>query len=143
EEDGFSHVYIADAPVEIGSDDKLTSVPILARPVEATPRFVSVPRESLDVFRLVALRNPLDAPVLAGPADVYVAGRFMLASQLPTTPMNGRIELGLGVEQAIKIARNVKFEEDTAGLIMRQHALERTIEIRGATQRARPAQIEI
>jgi hypothetical protein len=143
EEDGFAHVILADAPVDVASDGKLASVPILARAIEAAPRFVTVPRESLDVFRVVALRNPLEAPVLAGPADVYVAGRFTLASQLPTTPAGGRIELGLGVEQAIKIARNVQFEEDTSGLLKRQHALLHTIEIRIANHLGRAARVEV
>lgn len=143
EEDGFAHVYRADAPVDVASDGKLASVPILARPIEAAARFVSVPRESLDVFRVVALRNPLDAPVLAGPADVYVAGRFTLASELPSTPAGGRIELGLGVEQAIKIARNVRFDEDTSGLLKRQQALSHTIEIRIANHLSCAASVEV
>ena len=104
---------------------------------------MSVPRETQDVFRIVALRNPLAAPILPGPADVYVDGRFLLTSDLELVPQGGRIELGLGVEQAIKIARNVRFEEDTSGLIKRQHDLVHTIEIEIVNHLAQPAELEI
>jgi hypothetical protein len=142
-EEGFDYAWVADAPIDLDSDGRFHAVSVLVAPAEAAPRFVSVPRESQDVFRIVALRNPLPAPVLPGPADVYVNGRFLLTSDLELVPQGGRIELGLGVEQAIKIARNVTFEEDTSGLIKRQHDLVHTIAIEIANHLSQPAEIEV
>ncbi len=140
---GFDYVYVTDAAVDVPSTDAQTSIPVLARASEATPRFVTVPRESQDVFRIVAFRNPLDAPLLPGPADVYVDGKFALTSDVELTPTGGRIELGLGVEQAIKIARNVEFAEDTAGLIKKHHELSHRIRIELRNNLARPALVEV
>ncbi|MFV8751748.1 mucoidy inhibitor MuiA family protein [Nannocystaceae bacterium ST9] len=143
DEAGFDYAYVADAAIDLASDGKFHALALRADAVEATPRYVAVPRETQDVFRIVALLNPLSAPLLAGPADVYVAGRFALTSDLETTPIGGRIELGLGVEQAIKIARNVHYGEDSSGLLKRQQALQHTLEIEVGNNLARTARVEI
>jgi len=108
-----------------------------------TPRYISVPRETQDVFRVVALRNPLDAPLLPGPVDVYVGGRFALASSVEVTPPRGRVELGLGVEQAIKIARNVSFEEEASGLLKRSLELQHSVKVEIKNHLPRPATVEV
>jgi hypothetical protein len=141
-EDGFDYAYVADGRIDLTSDGKFHSLAIRADAAEATPRYVTVPRETQYVFRIVALRNPLNAPLLPGPADVYVGGRFALTSDVELTPIGGRLELGLGVEQAIKVARNVKYEEDTSGLIKRQHALIHAIEITIGNNLARTVTVE-
>ena len=140
---GFDYAYVADAPVDLDSDGRFHAVAVLQADGTARPRYISVPRETQDVFRIVALRNPLDAPILPGPADVYVDGKFTLTSDLELTPAGGKIELGLGVEQAIKIARNVDFEEDTSGLIKRQHDLLHTLKLEVANHLSRTALVEI
>lgn len=142
-EEGFDYAFLADAPVDIESAGRLTSIAVASQPAEITPRYVSVPRETQDVFRIVAVRNPLEAPLLPGPADVYTAGKFALTSPVELTPPRGRVELGLGVEQAIKIARNIHFEEDTSGLIKRSHELVHKIEIDVSNHLQRTATVEI
>jgi hypothetical protein len=142
-EGGFDHAYVADAAIDLPSDSSFHALAIRADTIEAKPRYVAVPRETQDVFRIVALLNPLRAPLLPGPADVYVAGRFALTSDLELTPIGGRIELGLGVEQAIKIARNVQFVEDSSGLLKRQQILQHTLEIEVGNNLARTATVEI
>ena len=142
-DEGFDYAFVADATVDIESTGRLTSIAVASRPAEVTPRYVSVPRETQDVFRIVAVRNPLEAPLLPGPADVYSAGKFALTSPVELTPPRGRLELGLGVEQAIKIARNIQFEEDTSGLIKRSHELVHTIEIDINNHLDRAATVEI
>ncbi|WP_165703819.1 DUF4139 domain-containing protein [Enhygromyxa salina] len=142
-EGGFDYAYVAEAPIDLASTGVFTSLPIDLREAEATPRYVSVPRESQDVFRIVSLRNPLAAPLLAGPADVYVAGKFALTSSVELTPIDGRIELGLGVEQAIKIARNVSFSEDSSGMFKRQIGLTHTLNLEVQNHLGNPATVEI
>ncbi len=143
DDSGFDYAYVSDAPVDVLSDGKMTSLAVTAHAIAPTPRYVSVPRETQEVFRIVAVRSPLDAPLLPGPVDVYLAGKFVLTSTMDLTPPRGRFELGLGVEQAIKIARNVDFQEDTSGLIKRSHELTHTIRIEVANNLADAAVIEI
>jgi uncharacterized protein (TIGR02231 family) len=140
---GFDYAYVADAPCDVASDGKFHALAIDRCSAETTPRYVAVPRETQDVFRIVALRNPIAAPLLPGPADVYVAGKFALTSDLKLTPIGGRIELGLGVEQAIKIARNVSFAEDSAGMFKRQLELAHRIVIEISNHLESAATVEV
>lgn len=142
-EGGFDYAYVADAPCDLLSDGQFHSLAIDVREAEAKPRYIAVPRETQDVFRTVALRNPLAAPLLPGPADVYVAGKFALTTPIELTPIGARIELGLGVEQAIKIARNISFAEETTGMFKRQLALRHTIEIEIANHLSSAATVEV
>ncbi len=141
--EGFDYAYEAQSHVSLESDGDLHGLPLRACDVEASPRYISVPRETQDVFRVVVLRNPLDAPLLPGPVDVYVGGRFALASAIEVTPPRGRVELGLGVEQAIKIARNTTFEEESAGLLKRHRDLEHQVRVEVRNNLERPATIEV
>jgi Domain of unknown function (DUF4139) len=141
--DGFDYAYEAQAHVDLDCDGELHGLPLQASAVETTPRYITVPRLAQDVFRVVVLRNPLDAPLLPGPVDVYLGGRFALASTLDLTPPRGRVELGLGVEQAIKIARNISFEEEAAGLLKRHRDLEHRIRVEVRNHLERPVAIEV
>lgn len=142
--DGFDYAYVAQASVDLDSDGELRSLPLSAPAVETKARFISVPRETQDVFRVVVVRNPLEAPLLPGPVDVYVGGRFALATELEQTPPRGRVELGLGVEQAIKIARNVAFDDEASGRILKRHReLEHRIEVEIANHLPSTATIEV
>ena len=140
---GFDFAIPAEHPAEVRADGAFHSVPLAAGEGPASPRYLCVPRESQDVFRRVVLDSPLAAPVLAGPVDVYVAGDYLLTADLRNTPVQGRIKLGLGVEQAIKVARNVHFEENKAGLIGGSLDLEHTVTVTLANHLAAPARVEV
>jgi hypothetical protein len=101
----------ADGVVDVLADGVWHSVPLGDRPCDAAVRYVSVPREELLVYRVAALTNPLNAPMLSGPAEIYVGGEYVLTTKLPMVAARGEFTLGLGVEQAIKIARNARFRE--------------------------------
>lgn len=113
----------------VPSDGEFHGVPLTAREARARRRFVVVPRESTDVFRVVELDNPLDGPLLPGPIDVYRGAEFTMTAEVASTPPRGRLTLGLGVEQAIKVARNTRFREDARGLLGGGLALEHDITV--------------
>ncbi len=142
-EPGFDFAYVCDGAVDVPSDSAAHVVAILGASAELTRRYVCVPAVAADVFRVVAARNPLDAPLPAGPIDVYVDGMFALTSSLDATAPGGRIELGLGVEQAIKVARNVAFEENTSGLLKRQHEFEHTVQVDVQNLLDEPVELEL
>ncbi len=119
---GYDYAYATEGSVSIPSDGQGHVVTVLEVPLQPARRYVCVPGVSDDVFRTLVLRNPSEQPWPAGPIDVYECGTFVLTSSLDDTSAGGRCELGLGVEQAIKVARNVTFTEDSQGLIKRHNA---------------------
>lgn len=111
----FDFVYLADARVDLESDGAFHSLALGNREAAADVRYIVAPREDTSVFRMAKLRNPLAAPLLPGPVEVHVGGDYVLTTTLPAVPRAGEFQLGLGVEQAIKVARNTRFEERRSG----------------------------
>lgn len=111
----FDFAYEADGAVEIVGDGGFHSVALGDRGCEARMRYIAVPREEASVYRVAMLQNPIPAPLLPGPAEVYVGGEYVLTTRLPTVPARGELKLGLGVEQSIKVARNTRFAEQRSG----------------------------
>lgn len=140
--DGWDHTYdyafAGDGTVDVASDGAWHSVALTARAGEATLRHVAVPREQPDVFRVADVTNPFDGPLLPGPIDVYDRGHFLVTSQADFTPPGGHVEIGLGVDPHVKIARNAEFHEEAAGMLRGAlrlvHAV--TIELENVSPRA-------
>jgi hypothetical protein len=141
--DAFDHAWRGEQPVDVPSDGRFHSVPVLRCEATGHVSYVSVPREATEVFRVVRLRNPLAAPLLAGPVDVYMDEDYLLAAALGTVPGRGEIELGLGVEEGIRVARNTRFEERQRGMVSRHQDLLHELEIELRNLLAKPAMVEV
>lgn len=141
--DGFDYAYDAMGRNDVPSDGRDQSVPLALRSAQAAPKYVVVPRASRDVFREVHLENPLAAPLLAGPVDVYVDDAYLSTVDLATTAARGEVQIGLGVEQAIKVSRNVHFAEHTTGLIRGSRDLAHQVRIELRNHLPRTATLEV
>jgi hypothetical protein len=142
--DSFDYAYSADGRVDVPSDGEFHSVALTAKNTTVEMRYVVVPRQDSSVFRIVQLRNPLSAPLLAGPADIYVDGEYILSANIATVPPKGQMELGLGVEQAIKVARNTSYEEIRSGeTLVALNELHHKIKIEIANNLSAEADIEV
>ena len=113
----YDYAFAADGRIDVASDAAWHSLAITAQPATVTLRHVAVPREQPDVFRVAQIANPFAGPLLAGPIDVYDRGRFLVTSELEATPPGGQVEIGLGVDAQVKIARNSEFREEAAGML--------------------------
>ena len=140
----FDYAYSADGRVDVSSDGQFHSVALTSNSTDVDLRYIVVPREDTNVFRIAQLRNPLQAPLLAGPADVYVNGKYILSTHIATVPPKGHMELGLGVEQAIKVARNTSYDEVRSGeTIVAFNELRHKIKIDITNLLPREAKIEV
>jgi hypothetical protein len=139
----FDYAFAAANPLDVPNDGKLHNVPLFAKdaPVELT--LVAVPRESDEVVRVASLKNPLGAPILAGPADIYLENEFLVTSRFATEPAGASVSLGLGVEPALKVARNTHFKEATEGLLSGSFGLRHEVEIEVASRLPSQAQVEV
>lgn len=140
----FDYAYAADAPVDVPSDGAYHSVPVTTAALASDVAFVVVPREDTNVFRVATLRHTGTTPFLAGPVEVYVGDEYVLTAELPTVPGGGQFQLGLGVEQAIKCARNTRYSESRSGdKVVATHELMHTLEIELANHLDRDVQCEV
>jgi len=113
----YDYAFAADGAVDVLSDGAWHSIAVTAKSTTAKLRHVAVPREQADVFRLAVFANPLAGPVLPGPIDIYDRGRFLITSEVDHTPPGAPVEIGLGVDAAVKLSRNTEFREETTGVL--------------------------
>lgn len=140
---GFDYAYPAEMPADIPSDGEKHAIPVLTRTADLRRVFVTVPREAQHVFRCVEFGNPLEAPLLAGPVDVMVGGDFLMTVPLKTVPPGGNVALGLGVEEAIRVARNTSYTEEASGLLGGELQLTHQVTVRVQNNLADAVEIEV
>lgn len=140
----FDYSYETDATVDVPSDGRAHSISVGSREASADMRYVVVPRENPHVYRVALLENPMHAPLLPGPAELYVGDEFILSTQLPLVPPKGEFRLWLGVEQAIKCARNTRFREERSGTkVVAMTELHHEIDIELSNRLAREIKCEV
>lgn len=141
--DGIAHRYECSGRAPIASDGRFHGVAVETRELELQTRLWSVPREDPRVFRQAWVSQGQGAPLLPGPADIIVDGAL-----LRTVPFAGggrRQKLGfdLGVEDALKLARNVRYREESAGFLKGRRVLHTEIEVEMASTLAQDAEVEL
>jgi uncharacterized protein DUF4139/uncharacterized protein DUF4140 len=139
----FDHRYDARGVADLPSDGRVHRVALATAEAEARPKLRVVPRESADVFREAEVKNPFDAPLLAGPVDVFVEGALIATAQIGAVDRGGLVALGLGVEDRVRVARNAQVEEATAWLPGSPATVEHlvTIDLTSSLGRATPIEI--
>lgn len=140
----FDYAYTANDRVDVPSDRAFHSVPLGQRKSPCALSYVVVPREDANVFRMAQITNSERSPLLPGPAEVYVDGEYVLTTAMPMVAPRAKFELGLGVEQAIRCARNTQYRESRSGqAVVAMAELRHAIEIEIANQLPREIAIEV
>ncbi|WP_437781256.1 DUF4139 domain-containing protein [Sorangium sp. So ce1097] len=125
----FDHLYAGEGAADVPSNGRLHRVALSAARAPATPRFVTVPREAAEVYREARVENPFDAPLLDGPVEIFVDGALAAQSTLGHVDRGGVLRAGLGVEERIRVARNARVDESSAGLLGGSLAVEHAVTI--------------
>jgi hypothetical protein len=139
----YDYAFATDGAVDVRADGMWHSIAVTARPAAAKLHHVSVPREQADVFRIAAIANPFAGPLLPGPIDIYDRGRFLVTSTVEYSPPGAPLEIGLGVDAAVKIARNTEFSEEATGVLRGALRLHHAIAIEIENASGRPIDLEI
>lgn len=113
----YDHAFAAEARLDVPGDGAWHNVALLARAGKVAVHHVAVPAVAPEVYRVASFTSPLDAPLLAGPVDVYDRGELVVSAELAETAPGGTVELGLGVDATVKTARNARFREEAAGVL--------------------------
>lgn len=139
----YDHRYEAESLAYIPSDGQAQTIAIAQRKTSVTLEHVIVPRVSTDAIRRARFTNPFDRPLLSGPCDVYLGDEFLVTASLATTPEGATLTLGLGVDEAIKVARNAFFEEEKGGLLKGALTLSHRVETKIASRIEAPTTVEV
>ncbi|WP_437677338.1 DUF4139 domain-containing protein [Sorangium sp. So ce131] len=125
----FDHLYAGESAADVPSNGRLHRVALIAASAPSRPRFVAVPREAAEVYREGRVENPFGVPLLAGPVEVFVDGALAAQSAIGHVDRGGVLRVGLGVEERIRVARNARVDESSAGLLGGSLAVEHAVAV--------------
>lgn len=142
--DSFDFRYDCVAPVDVPSTGTWSTVPVMECQVGLTPQYVCVPAVEPKVYRTLAIANSSTSALLAGPVEVSVGDEFLMTTTMPAIPPGANTErLGLGVEEAIKVARKTNFAETTGGFLGGSTVLKHDVELEVNNRLSSAAAIEV
>jgi len=139
----FDYCYEAVGRGDVPSNGRPHRVHVLAKEGPAKPRFRTVPKESADVFREALIENPLGAPLCAGPMDVFLDGALVTTTDIAAVDRGGVVAVGLGIEDRLRVARNARMEESTAGLLGGSTHLDHFVTVDITSSLGMPITIEV
>jgi hypothetical protein len=139
----FDHLHEAAGSGDVPSDGVPQRITVGVAEAPCNMFYRAVPREAPEVYREARLKNPFPNPLLAGPVDVYVEGSLLLSSEIERIDVGGEMTVGLGVEERIRVARNARVEEGTAGLLGGSVVVDSEITIDLTSSLNREARIEV
>lgn len=130
----FDYRMDAQGRVNIPADGLLHRLRLREDVTEPKLMWKCVPRTEPAVYREVRVMNPAPFPLLSGPLRVFVNGEMRVQTTLQTVDVGGEMQVGLGVDDNFRVARNARVTEDGAGIFGGKRAVDHeiTIEIRSS-----------
>ena len=123
----FDYVYRAEGKTSIPSSSEFRKTKLLQAQAENKLVYISIPSRSQKVFRQIRLTNPLPAPLLYGPVEVYCGNTFLLESHFDNVPAKGVFRFDLGVESNIRVSRNMSSKERIEGMFIQEKEIHNRI----------------
>jgi uncharacterized protein (TIGR02231 family) len=73
----------------------------------ASLTYLAIPKHTDAVFRMIKLVNDGAAPLLSGQGNLFFNDEYIGRTKIDYTPLNGELELLLGVEERIEVKREL------------------------------------
>lgn len=141
--DGAFARYEARGEVDIPSDGGFVQVACSSHPARLELRYRAVAREDPRVFRRLLAKLDVGGPLLPGPVDIYVGGSLVRSFPLAAGSRGAVVTLGMGAEDGLKLARNVRYREESAGMFRGSRRLHTEIDVEVASSLQRAVEIEL
>lgn len=141
--DGGDFAFSVDSPADVPGDGRLHPIAVEVADVALDVTYRTVPRLDPRVFRTARCVLSRPAPLLPGPVDVHVDGALVLTAPWRGAARGGELVIGLGVEEGVRVARNTRYREETAGIFGNDRRLHTEIEVQLASSLSRAARVEI
>lgn len=141
----FDYRYDCAARLDVPSTGQWVLVPVMSCAVALTPEYVCVPSVDQKAYRTLTIANRSTHALLPGPVDVTAGDEFLMTTSLPAIGPGAEQShrLGLGVEEAIKVARKTQFKETVGGFLGGSTVLPHEVDIEVNNRLNAPAFIEV
>jgi hypothetical protein len=140
---GADTVFRTSGTVHLPSDGRFHSVALFEEPLRLTTRYVAVPRHDPRVYRRVTASLQRSEPLLPGPVEVLVDGALELTTPWEGSAHAGALQMHLGVEDRLSLARNVRYDEASVGMFGGRRKLSTAIEVTVASAMGSDVEVEV
>jgi uncharacterized protein (TIGR02231 family) len=139
----FDHRYEAAGRADVPSDGRIHRVAVGTAECAVRLAWRTVPSEAPEVYREAHVVNPFETGLLGGPVDVYLEGSLLTTTSVDRIDRSGTIFCGMGVDDRLKVARNVRVDEESAGLLGGSTAVTHTVEIELSSTLKDPVKVTV
>jgi uncharacterized protein (TIGR02231 family) len=121
-EQGVTSVsFRAPRAADVPSDGEPHRQAVSVIPLGATFSYVATPKLSSFAYLRAGVTNTTEAPLLAGPVNVFVGADFVGAGHIGTVPPSAKFDLFLGIDEGIHIKREeLKEKRGKSGIFNRR-----------------------
>lgn len=113
---GIMFVYDAQGRANVPQDGHAHTVELAGADGAPETRYRTIPMTDPQVFARLHLPNPLPFPLPPGDVQVFHDNAYAFTTSLSPVGTGGEAVFPLGVEQRLKVARNVTYHQDEKGL---------------------------
>ena len=92
---------------DIPSDGSPLKMALNTFSVEPEISYLAIPKQTDAVFRRASFENKSDSPLLAGDGSLFVSDEYVGKTRIDYTPIDGQLELLLGVEEQLVVKREL------------------------------------
>lgn len=135
--------FTAPQRVHLPSDARPHRISLGTLAVQLDVRYRSVPRSDPRVYRSVRATLAERKVLLPGPVDVHVDGALVLSTSWSGSAAGQPLDLDLGVEEGLRLARNVRYREENTGLFSGGRRVHTEVELSLASSLDRAVRVEL
>ena len=126
---GFRFELHAPGKYSIRDEGKEYRIPLLTRRLAVKPLYRIIPGMSKAAYLVAEVKNTTGHPILRGEANLYSGNMYRGHSKLKTALPGHTIELPLGVDDAVKVARQMRQRTLEKGVVFKDDVSAYTVEI--------------
>lgn len=140
---GVEVEYVAEGLVDLPTNGESRWLAVFSQPLELHVRYTSVPRNELRAYRRIQAELERPAPLLPGPFQVFVEGEPETTVAWEGTGPHEPLDLSLGAEDRITVARNVKYREERVESSNGARRFHTTVDVRVTSELPREVSVHL
>ncbi len=130
EKAGAAVTFAIARPLDIPSDGQFHGAAIAEKKVDAEFEYISTPKLAEFAYLLARFQNAETYPLLAGKINLFLGQDFVGTSDLETVAPGEKAEVHLGIDEEVKVKRELVAESTGKGGIFRGRPGEKTFQYR-------------
>jgi hypothetical protein len=140
---GMDYVFVVPQRTTIPADGRSLRAPFDSQTYAVVTSYEATPSIEKTAFLKAQVLYTGRKPMLAGPANVFINGRFTSNTMLKTTGPNGRLSLPLGADEDIRLVRNIVASSKTEGVFSKDDVTRYTVTMEVGNYKRRAVRIQL